>query len=67
MSNGLITDYDTTDWYVNGDSLYVDMFEDGSTDSKEAFKYTVTKNGIRTKGFLSYTCSTGDFIMRASR
>jgi hypothetical protein len=68
MSNGLlITDYDTTDWYVNGDSLYVDMFGDGSVDSKDAFKYTVTRTELELKGFYPILVPPGDFIMRASR
>ena len=68
MSNGLlITNYDTTDWYVNGDSLYVDMFGDGSVDSKDAFKYTVTRMELELKGFYPLLVPPGDFIMRASR
>ena len=63
MSNGLlITPYDTTDWNITGDSLYVDMFEDG-----DAFKYTVTRTELELKGFNPALVPPADFIMRARR
>ena len=64
MSNGLlIGPYDTTDWNIIDDSLYVDMLGDG-----DAFKYTVTRTELELKGLLEGVfVSPADYIMRARR
>ena len=64
MSNGLaISPYDTTDWNITGDSLYIDFFEDGG----DAFKYTVTRTELELKGFHPSFVPPVDYIMRATR
>ena len=63
MENGtLITNYDSSDWNISGDSLYFDMFDEG-----DAFKYTATRTELELRGFHPMFNPPADFIMRASR
>ena len=63
MSKGLaISPYDSTDWNITGDSLYIDFF-----DYDDAFKYTVTRTELELKGFHPSFNPPADFIMRATR